>query len=402
MKNNIVYRFQSKLKLNIKGKNIERFIRRLVNEKIELLNITYPSRNEVNIKIYKQDYERILELKSIYEVSVVDIYGIIKIKKTIKANQILCYCFLLGIGLLLFLSNIIFKIEIVHTNIELRNLLLNELENYGMKERRFKKNFDQITKIKKEILEKHKDKIEWLEIEVVGTKYVVRVEMRKIAENPSISPKQNVVAKKDAIVKRVVAESGQIIRNMNDYVKAGDVVISGDIYLNEEKKDTISARGTVYGEVWYETTVEYPFHYQETIETGKTKNVYVLKLLSKEIELFSFHPFRQKVKTETPILSHPVFPFSIVKQNQHEAIITDDVLNEEQAIAKAEALGNAKIKETLKEGESIIKSYITKVEVQQDRVILKQFFTVYEDITSYQTIVETPNEEMKQWSEVPS
>jgi len=76
--------FTSKIKLNIKGKNIERFIKRLVTNKIELLKIFYPNRNEVNIIVYKKDYEKIMELKSVYEITELNCYGFIKIKKTLN------------------------------------------------------------------------------------------------------------------------------------------------------------------------------------------------------------------------------------------------------------------------------------------------------------------------------
>ena len=51
-------KFKSRIKLNIKGKNIERFIKRLIFNKIEMLKISYPSRNEVNIIVYKTDFDK--------------------------------------------------------------------------------------------------------------------------------------------------------------------------------------------------------------------------------------------------------------------------------------------------------------------------------------------------------
>ena len=53
MKNYILYILKSKLNLNVCGNNIERFIKRLKNNDIEILNIVKISDNEVNIKIYK-------------------------------------------------------------------------------------------------------------------------------------------------------------------------------------------------------------------------------------------------------------------------------------------------------------------------------------------------------------
>ena len=172
MKNKIIYDFKNKLKIKVKGKNIERFIKRLVTNNIELLKIDYIKYNEVDIIIYKSDYNKILDLKTIYEVTIVDIYGIIKLQKKLKLNMFLLLFSLFGIFIIVFLSNVIFKIEVVHNSSDVRKFILNELETYNIKERTFKKSFNELQTIKNSILEKYKDKIEWLEIESLGTKYI--------------------------------------------------------------------------------------------------------------------------------------------------------------------------------------------------------------------------------------
>ena len=46
----------SKIKLNVKGKNIERFIKRLKTNNIDLLKIEYIKYDEINIIIYISYY----------------------------------------------------------------------------------------------------------------------------------------------------------------------------------------------------------------------------------------------------------------------------------------------------------------------------------------------------------
>ena len=178
-KNSFIDKFKSKIILRITGKNTERFIRKLSSNNIELLNIKYPKRNTLDITIYKDDYAKVIKLKSIYEIDIVDVSGLIKIKNIFKINRILILFLIVGISLLLLLTNTIFKIEVVHTSSDVRTLLTNELKSYGMDVYTLKKNFKQIEQIKKQILDKYPDKIEWLEIEEIGTKYIVKVEQRK-------------------------------------------------------------------------------------------------------------------------------------------------------------------------------------------------------------------------------
>lgn len=388
MKNKIIYKFLSKITINIKGKNIERFIHRLVNKNIELLNIKYPKRNEANIIIYKKDYEKVLEIKSIYEIDIIGYGGIIKIKKQLNFNKIMILFLLLGLSLLIFLTNVIFNIEVVHNNKDIRTLILKELDNYGIKEISIKKDFNELEKIKQNIIDKHREKIEWLEIEVVGTKYVVRVEERKIPDLLKDYTKRHVIAKKDALIKKVIAKNGEIIRNTNDYVHKGDIVISGNITLNEQIKNTIKAEGTIYGEVWYQTTVEYPLNYYEEKTTGNKKNILVFKLFNKEIELFNFKPYKNKKTKNQILLYNPLLPISLVKQNQQEINIIDEKLTHEQAIKKAEILAKEKIESQLNDNEYIISQKNLKINVENSKIVLEVFFTVYEDITDYIEIIE--------------
>ena len=82
----------SKISLNIKGKNINRFIKKLRTKRIEILSLKYKNPNEADIIIYKKDYETVLKIKSIYDVTELDVFGLIKIKRKIKIINNLNFC----------------------------------------------------------------------------------------------------------------------------------------------------------------------------------------------------------------------------------------------------------------------------------------------------------------------
>ena len=280
----------------------------------------------------------------------------------------------------------VFDIKIVHNDKEIREIISNELQNYGIKKYSFIKDYNEIQVIKQNILDKYKDKIEWLEIENVGVKYIVRVQERSIIKNDKYDGKRNVVSKKSAIIKSVKASSGVIIKNINDYVSPGDVIISGEIKLNEELKNIVDATGKVYGEVWYSTTVEYPFTYKEVKETGNTKTVYSIKFLNNYINLFDFNKYKSSIKEEKILFSNSILPIHFVKLKERETEVIDEVLTEELAIDRAYELSINKRKQNLNEDEYIIKSSILKTTIKEDKVILEMFFSVYEDITDYKEI----------------
>lgn len=392
MKNNFFLFFKSKIKINIKGRKIERFIKRLADNKINIYNMEMINRNEANIVILKSDYLKVLNIKSIYEFNIVGGTGMIKIRKTLKLNSLILVFLILGIIILQILSRMIFSIEVVHTDKSIRNKMLSELENYGLKIHAFKKSYDEVQKIKEQILTNHKDDIEWLEIENIGTKYIVRLEERKIKNNEESNEKRHVIASKNAIIKKIEAENGEIVKEINSYVNAGDIIISGNITLNEQVKNTVSASGHVYGEVWYKVKVDYPLAYSEKHETGNSQKRLVFNFLNKSYEL-GFKKYKDKNVSSKTLLKHIFLPISLTYDNQREVIAIDEVYTIEQAIKKAEERAYAEINSKLNDKEKILSSKNLKVDVNDSKIELEIFFTVYEDITEYQKIEENIVEE---------
>jgi len=388
MQSGIVYKLKSKIRVKITGRKVEYFLKKIMNSKIELLDIKLLNHKELILLIYKKDYDKLLELKSIYEIDVIGYKGLLKIKKLININKILILFIFLGLALLITLSNIIFSVEVIHNDKDIRETLTKELSNYDIEPKKFKKSFEQIEKIKKEILEKYRDKIEWLEIENVGTKYIVKVEERKIIDIKKDYTKQNIIATKSAIIKKVFAKNGVILRNTDDYVKEGDVVISGEITLNETVKSQIKAEGEIFGEVWYNIKVEYPYIYSEKKVTSNTKDVIAFNFLNRTIELFNFKKYKDKLVDEKILLKHLFLPVALVKQNQREVSIIEYVLTEEEALEKALEKGREQMESKLDEDEYIIYEKQLKVNIKESIIVVDIFYAVYENITGYAEIKE--------------
>lgn len=377
--------FQSRIALNVKGRNINRFIKKLTSRKIDILSLKYINKNELNIVIYKKDYEKVLKIKSIYDILETDVFGPLKLKKIIKINKHLLLFLLLGFTLFLILTNIIFKVEVVHNNKEIRTLILKELENYNIEKYKFKKSYKTIQKIKKNILNKYPDKIEWLEIEEVGTKYIVRLEEREILNNDNDNIPRNVIAKKDAVIKKILADTGEVIKRPGNYVKKGDTIVSGQLYVFDKERGRVKADAKVYGEVWYVLKINYPFVYYEEKETGRKKENYVLKVLNKDIDL-STKSYKNKKYEEENIISHPLLPIKLVYQKQKEVKVINEVLTFDEALSKAQEKLTNKIKDKLKENEYIINSKYLKSNIKDGSIEVEMFFAICEDITDYQVI----------------
>lgn len=386
MKNRII--------VNVKGKNVFNFINKLSKNKIDLYNIKYINSKEANITIKDTDYKFLEENKSIYELNILSYNGIPKIKKVIKNNTFLIGFTIMGFSILLLLANIIFKVEVIYNEESIRALIKTELRLYDIEEYKFVKSFKEVEQIKKQILEKYKDKIEWLEINRIGTKYEIRLELRKLPNQNIDNQIYNIVSKKDAIIKKIEATSGEKVKNINEYVKKGDIVISSNITLNENIKGNITAKGKVYGEVWYQVNTEYPFVYKEEIVTGKNKTTYAIKFLNKTYNLFDFKPYKNKRVTTTNLITNQFLPIALVRQKEEEINLIDEINTVEEAIDKAIKLAQKRIEEDLTDKEYVISSKVLSTNIKDSKIECVVFFTVYEDITEYE-LVEEKLEEIK-------
>ena len=382
MKNEWLNKLKTTYYIKIKGKNIERFIKRLISVDIELLEIKYLKYDERVVKIYKNNLEKIEEIKTVYDVEVVEYTGFYKYKELLKKNKLIVISIVLAFTFVLYLSNTIFYIDVIHNDKNIRELIKEELSENGIRIYSLKKDYKYINKVKNKIMEKHKDKIEWLEIESSGTRYIVKVEERKINDINGNNEPRNLVAKKDAVILSIEASDGIIVKNKNDYVKKGDIIVSGNIDLNGEIKKIVPATGKVYGEVWYKLTIEYPLNYTERKVTGETKKIYTFKFMNLNISLYNNY----LVTKEKILYKNKTIPFSIVKQTKNKILNINQTLTKEEATSKAIEVGLDKIKSKLNDNEYIIDTKKLKVETNNSKIILELFVSVCEDITDYSRV----------------
>lgn len=386
MENKYLKRLDKIVKIKVSGRNVYRFIDRLIKDKVYIYDLKIINIKNVIIKISYDDYLILKDKKSIYDIDLLDVYGKLKIKKYFKEHYVFIIFLIIGYVVLMFLSNFIFDIEVVHANFEIRELVYRELRKNGIEKYIFRKSYQELENIEKNILDNNKTKIEWIEINRSGTKYIVRVEERKIDKREERFEYQDIVSSKSGIITKVLAKSGEIIKNTNDYIKGGEVVISGNITLPDGSSVLSRASGKVYAEVWYLVDVSYPYIYREEILTGRAKEVFLIKFLNKRISLFDFSKFNTFKKSDR-ILFGDIFKFlSFIKEKQYEMIVIDEFYTKEEVVVKAVERAVTRVKDTLREDEQIIKYRILSTYYDESKVNLKIFFSVNEEVSMVRKI----------------
>lgn len=386
MKDKILKIFSSSIKIKVTGRNINNFLKRLINNNINIEKVIPISHKEIDLIINYQDLDKVLKLKTIYNIKIVRYYGKLRIIKRIKKDIFILSSLLISLLLIYTLSNVIFKVEVIHSNKNIIKLVTKELEDNGIKKYKFVKNYQEIEKIKNKILEENKDTLEWLEIIREGTKYTIRVEERIINNKPKDNKIYNIVASKNAVIKNIYAESGEKIRSINTYVKKGDIIISPDITLPNNEKISKTASGKVQGEVWYNINIEYPYQYHEIKYTGNKKKVLVLNLLNKRISFFDFHKYKTFNRNIKYIFNNNITPISLIYEDEYETNIINEVYDYNTAREKATTKAKEKILEKYPNIKEITNIKIINEEDKKNKISLNLFVTCLEDITEYQEV----------------
>lgn len=373
------------LYLEVSGNNINRFLLNCNSNKIDLLIINYISYKKILVKIYKTDFNRLKKINKKYNFKVINETGLDKYKKIINKYKLFITCFIIGVLLLILLSNIIFGIEVIGENNILNLNIKKELENYDIKKFKFKKNYREINKIKNKIKNKFKDNIEWIEIKENGVYYKIYIVERKVNNNKKNNNIYSIVSKKNAIVKDIYTYNGISLVDINNYVNKGDILISSDIMLNEELKDKKSAEGKVYGECWYKVKVEYPLKYKEKIYTNKKRKTIFIKVGNKYFDLFKYKNFdRKKVLS----YNNKITGFELGIEDIRQIKYINKEYNNKEALNMAIKEAKKQMLNRINVDEKIINQKTLKFYSNGSKIIVDIFFSVYEEIGE-KRIIET-------------
>ena len=372
----------NKYRIKITGKDPKYFLRHLIVKKIKLYNII-EDHDGISLTVDEVDYAKILKMKTSYNIKIVNRFGVAKLRYLLLKYK---YILFLTLGLMIILSHFIFFIDVIHSKEEIRELVENDLKEFGISKYKFRVSYAKKEEIRNKILEKEKDKIEWLEIDRIGTRYIVNVEERLIKDNKVDNEVRDIVAKKDAMILNIEAETGEIVRKKYEYVRKGDTIVSGTIKNKEDEVSKVKAEGKVYGEVWYSVTVELPKKYYEEKKTGKTSKALTLRIANKKVSVPFSKDNKSYISEDSPILENNLIPIRLVLETKHEIEIIDKEYNMDNSSSEAIKLATKKLEDRLDEQSMILSKKVLKKTLKNSKIIVEIFFKVRENITDYKKI----------------
>ena len=383
--------------LKITGKRIDTFIMLLVRFNICFRKIK-SSKDYIIIEVLEEDYEKLKKIKTTYEIEILKRKGLIYFTHFIKIRKLFIVSILLGFIFLTFLTNIIFDVKVVLDDEELREIILTDLKEFGISKYKFKVSYKEKEKIESKILDKEKELLEWLEIEENGVNYEVNVIKRVKNKEVKETEPRNIVASKNGMITRIVAETGEVVTKKNNYVNKGDILISGLIKNNDNIVSKVSAKGKVYAEVWYKVSLNLPLTYNEEKRTGNNKNVLEINFLNNDIELTSLDPYKNYKSKKNIIWKHNLLPISLSFTKKSEVELIN--INFEDDLDSVYSLALDKLKKRLGSDIKVIEQKVLKKEKNTDKMDIDIFYKIEEDITSYSSLKDFNIEEENKKNEL--
>lgn len=358
------------------NENSNKFLNYLIYNKIY-----YDSLNKYNeYFVLDVSYDDYLYIRRRYKCHIVKYYGKKNIINIYENNKYVLLSLIISFMLLFLLCNTIFDIKINSDNKDIINIINNSLSDNGIGVYKRKVSFDKLNSIKNKILEGNKDTLEWIEIREKGCIYYIDVTPRvKSNNNVDNALPSDIVAEKDGVIKHIVVHRGSKVIDNGDYVKKGDILISGNIIKNENVIDKVHSEGIIYAETWKTVNISIPFKRIDYVYK-KTINHYYLDIFGHKFTISGKYDSDNTINKKSIVLDKPYLFFKLYKEEKKIYDYNEVILNKEEAYKEALNRSIDVINKKLSSDEYIISKKVLKKEVKRSKINLEVFFKVYEKI----------------------
>ena len=196
-----------------------------------------------------------------------------------------------------------------------------------------------------------RDDISWIGIELKGTNAIVKiVKAKKAPEIINENENSNIVAYKEGIITKIIAQNGTALVKVGDEVKGNQILIEGKIEGKYTGTRFVHSLGEVEALVKYSKTEKFPLKTIEKVETGNKETKYKIKISNFQINFYkTLSKFKIydtiEMERKIKIFSNLYLPISITK------IINKEQENVEKEYSKEYAIetGTTKLEKILED-----------------------------------------------------
>jgi len=386
--------FRGFVEMRVTGALVEVFINELVRRNMKVTQVKRINENTIvfMIPLAQVGKMRVILRKYPCKVKFLKRGGFPFIFQRLLLNAGFVVGFLLFLICIFLLSNIVWGVEISGAKPETEHKIRQELKKLGVEKGKFQFFLAESDEIQR-ILSSEIDVITWVGVDLKGTTYHLQVVEKKEPKIVKASKRQNIVANKKAIIRKVFVEKGKAVVLVNDFVHKGQLLVMSNIGNNEKEQVLVPAKATILGEVWYKSNVEIPLKTTFNVFTGQEATKSYLQVSKVAVPIWGFKK-NKLTNFETDVTVKPLFflgwklPFSYktVTFRDKETIVRE--YSKEQAVEKAKEVGLEDLKKIIPENSEIIGKKILHERFENGKVVLSIHYQVLENIGNERPIVQ--------------
>ncbi|NMB09019.1 MAG: sporulation protein YqfD [Tissierellia bacterium] len=354
--------------IKIEGLTLERFLNLAATKDIYLWDI---KRIDYTILKMKTTIEGFKSLKEIVkkvgcQVEIIDKIGLPFILYKFRNRKMLGIGIVIFLILVMFLSSIVWDIEIIGNSIIDTQDIIKFLENENIKLGMIKYKIDK--DYIEELILNQFEIFSFVNIETKGTKLILEVKEQTLPpEQLDMSIPCNIVANKKGVIIKAIARNGKTLVRKGDIVEKGQILITG-IIDREDEYTLVHSEGEVLAYTRYSIKVEEPIIKTIKEETGEVIKFQEIKIGKKAFQLFKeeipFKYYNENIKEIDFFKNKIKLPFKIFTHEYKEVELKEikqniDFLKKSTYIQGVLEL-NEKIPEDAKIQSKDVKYYINE------------------------------------------
>ena len=245
--------FAGYVSIVVEGFFIERFLNICRNKKIFLQDLHRENSTYIKAKILKSDFKEIANIarKTKCKVKIEKKSGMPFFINKYRKRKIFAVAVLVIAIFIFVLTKFIWNIEIVGNEKLTTEDIMGIVNEHGIAIGKLKNgiNTEQISNA----IRLERNDLAWIGINIKGTNVIVTVE--EAIETPEVIDKNdicNIVASKDAVISKIVVQSGTARVVEGDEVKMGDILVEGVMEGVHTGTRQVHAEADVFGKIYIE------------------------------------------------------------------------------------------------------------------------------------------------------
>ena len=344
------------LEIKVEGYFIEKFINNCLKSNIFLWNIKRKRTTIMTCNIGVKDFKNIRKIlkKTTCRIKIEKKKGLPFTFNKYRKRKIFALLIFIILIIIAILSNFVWNIQIEGTEKISKDELIQTLKEEGLSIGKFKPGIETREIINKVRLDR--DDIAWIGIEITGTNAIVKVV--EAEEKPEIVDEDeycNIVATKDGVVTKIMAQNGTPLVKNGDLIKKGTVLIGGWLEGKYTGTRYVHSNGQVEAKVWYTQKERVYLKETKKEDTGEAQNKYSVNInnfiinFNKRVSKFENYDTIEEAK-KIKLFSNFYLPIELVKTTYKEYKVVEIAHTLEEAktigIERAKDKLNAQIENT--------------------------------------------------------